>query len=331
MGFFKNLSRRIFPAPPRRRSNPIPPTEQPTPAPPRKRPNPAHAVSDALRDVGEDVAEGARTVADGARTAGVKARNMAEDVGQDVRRAGESVGEFIGDVEHFAKTGDLGRAVQKLQVEKSEAEAALSAAHAEHRLAVQAYVDLFLKRKTLSIVYETADQAATRTPSEAETADVDVNLYGNFSSKGLDMIGLDQIAAKIRVVNSFVPALSPADIIFKQVELAEARKLLRADIKALRTATTETKAETVQLMKAADKLEEEVDALEARIVSLNLDPETHGATAVMAQQVSDRTTRETASELLGAGLDIATVAEVTGLSADAVQALADKDPPPEGR
>ena len=225
--------------------------------------------------------------------------------------------------------------MQKLQVEKSEAEAALSAAHAEHRLAVQAYVDLFLKRKTLSIVYETADQAATRTPSEAETADVDVNLdvnlYGNFSSKGLDMIGLDQIAAKIRVVNSFVPALSPADIIFKQVELAEARKLLRADIKALRTATTETKAETVQLMKAADKLEEEVDALEARIVSLNLDPETHGATAVMAQQVSDRTTRETASELLGAGLDIATVAEVTGLSADAVQALADKDPPPEGR
>jgi hypothetical protein len=258
----------------------------------------------AVRRIGETVSDATRDVARGAG------------------KAVETAGEFIGDTERFMKTGDWGGAVQTLQREEAEAEDKMWKARAAFDAAMSTYVQLALKRKSLSLLHEQDVVTRGRRIPVPDAPDAAPDLYGSTTTRALDSIGLGVIGDAGRAVQKHVPFRLPHDLLSQQAELKRARKLLNRNIRAFRNATAETSRATADVLSAADRIAEEVEALEDDFLRRGLDPET-GATKTMADDAEREAKRDIARDLISAGLGAETVADATGLELAAVEALAD--------
>lgn len=256
------------------------------------------------------------------RKIGKKVTEKTQDVVRGTEKAIESAGEFIGDTEHFMKTGDWGRAVQKLQREEAAAEERMWKARAGFDAALSTYVQLALKRRSLSLVHE---QDSVRRPGRRavpDTPDVAPDLYGSATTRVMDKIGLGVIGDASRAVQKHVPLRLPHDLLLQQTELKRARNMLNENIRVFRRMTAEISRTTAEILTTADTIATEVEALEDDFIRRGLDPET-GATQDMADDAETRAKREVARDLISAGLAAESVADATGLDIATVRALAD--------
>lgn len=256
------------------------------------------------------------------RKIGESVTDATQDVAHGTGKAIETAGEFIGDTEHFLKTGDWGRAVQKLQREEADAENEMWKARAAFDAALSTYVQLALKRKSLSLIYEQDSVTRPDRIAVPDTPDAAPDLYGSATTRVLDSIGLDMIGDAGRAVQRHVPLRLPHDLLMQQSELARARKLLTQNIRTFRGATAETSRATADILNTADKIATEVEALEDDFIRRGLDPET-GATKDMADAVEAQAKRDIARDLISAGLTAESVANATGLEIADVEGLAD--------
>ncbi|MEM8979900.1 MAG: hypothetical protein AAGD04_10470 [Pseudomonadota bacterium] len=337
MGLFKkanrNLSRAIKSVRPRPKPRPKPkpkrkknrPLHALLKVPPLKRKpvlkgplNPALKVKQAFEDVGEKVVD--------------TAKDVGKNIGKGTMAVVETTGEFIGDTEHFLKTGDFGRAVEKLQAEETDAEAKMYDARAGYDAALGAYVRTALKLRSLSIVHERSFSKGRRGQhghggaevvlTTGRIFEVNPDLYGSPRTRFMDSIGLKAVGDFGRNVQKIVPLRLPHSLIAQQSELSEARKLLRANIKSFRRATANINRATADLIEQTEVLRDEVDRIEADFLARAVDLET-GATLDLADQAAQEASLEMARALLAAGLTPEDVAKATEMALADVEGLAD--------
>jgi hypothetical protein len=256
------------------------------------------------------------------RKIGDKVTETTQDVVRGTEKAIESAGEFIGDTEHFMKTGDWGRAVQKLQREEADAEDKMWTARAAFDAALSTYVQLALKRRSLSLMHEQDGVMRPARIAVPDTPDAAPDLYGSATTRVMDRIGLGVIGDAGRAVQKHVPLRLPHGLLLQQTELKRARNLLNENIRAFRRATARISRATSEILNTSDLIATEVEALEDDFIRRGLDPET-GATRAMANDAEARAKREIARDLIAAGLAAERVADATGLEIADVEALAD--------
>lgn len=310
MGFFKDVADGFGKA-----VNKIIPKPKPKPAP----------VRPPMQKVGlpGDPAEIARLAF---RNVGDAIVDTAKDVGRVTAVAVETTGEFIGDAEHFLKTGDWGRAVQKLQAEEADAEAKMWMARAAFDEALAVYVRTTLKRRSLSIIHEQTGRQGSGTgvakavPGAPPAPDVNPDLYGSTTTRMLDAAGLKVIGDAGRTIQTIIPVRMPMSLLMQQKELSEARRALKANISAFRNATAATSRATADVIEQTEIIAAEVEALEADFIRRGVDADT-GATRDMADASEAGAKLDVASSLLEAGLPPENVARATELALSEVQGL----------
>ncbi|MEI4235047.1 hypothetical protein [Roseovarius sp. D22-M7] len=266
--------------------------------------DPATIARDAFRDIGKSIVGTAETIRDGAGA------------------AVETAGEFIDDTDHFMKTGDWNRAVEKLQGTEADAEAKMWMARAAFDDALRIYVQTAVKRRSLSLLHEGDAVDRPERIAVPETREVEPDLYGSPGTRVLDKIGLDTVGDAGRAVQKIVPFRLPHSLLLQQAELAEARKLLSDNIRAFRSATAAVNKATADIIGATDSVAHEVEALEDDFIRRGVDPET-GATRDMAEKTEAQSRRGIARDLLSAGLPIEDVARATELELAEIEALKD--------
>lgn len=305
MGFFKNVGknvrRMVRKVVPKRPSSPQP-LVMPHTGPGGGLIDPKSLAQAAFREVGETVVKTTKGVADGAG------------------KAIETAGDFIGDTEHFLKTGDWARGVEKLQAEEADAEAKMWMARAAYDDARSVYVRSALKRRSLSLIHEQQTLDQPQRLSVPKTPDAAPDFYGSTTSRMLDKIGLGGIADTQRAIQTFIPVRLPHGYVAQQQELARARKVLTENIRKFRAATAKLSRMTADLIEQTDEITQEIETLEQDFLTRGVDLDT-GATRDLADRVEAETKLRLAGDLLRAGMSAEDVAATVGLRVGEVEGL----------
>lgn len=278
-----------------------------------------------LKAVGDAFGSARQAAEKATKEIGEKLEPVGDAVGKVAKPVGavlSPVADAVDHVEHFLRTGDFGKQVEKLLAEQDEAKFELQ--EETYKLYDDAAVLVQVETRYHALAQidkqMTGHGGRERGVVRGKLGQVEFDLYSNPGIDALEKVGLKPVAEGLRFVRE-IAFLMPNELMYKQVELAKVRKELRQNIARYEDATDEVRATRADIRKQIKKVRQQIREMEESFAAANIDISPTSVVEREVQDIESTASRTLAQALLEGGNPPAVVSQITGLSLEEVTAL----------
>lgn len=283
---------------------------------------PKISVPQPIRKVGDFVGVAAEEVVDTAKDAGQAVGDGAGHVWDASKPARDTVGKVLDPVlegvdhaDHFLKTGDFGKQIEKLLEEQDAAKQKLAVETGKFYEASAALVKAQARLMALDRANEKYYAPGSFGPTGVADLrhDVEFDFYADPATRKLEEIGLKPIADGVKLFRQ-IAYLPPSNFVGRQIELAQVRKELRKSISHFDKAIAERKKSRSSISAAKGSIRRKIKKIEDKFIAADIEISPTSAMELEVQQIEVAANKALAQALLADGLEPEIVTQITGLS-----------------